>query len=73
MLINVLVKSRMREDKVDVDSVNNLYLVYTRKSPIKGQANDALIKIIAKHFGVPQSRVVIKSGFKSKRKTIEIT
>jgi len=40
--------------------------------PEKGKANLELIKKLAKHFSVPSSKVRIVSGFKSKRKIIEI-
>lgn len=40
--------------------------------PEKGRANKALIKLLAEYFKVSQSQVVIKSGEKSREKTVEI-
>lgn len=46
--------------------------VYLREKPIDGAANTALIKILADHFRVAKSCVVIKSGATSRHKLIEI-
>ena len=39
---------------------------------IKGEANEEIIKKLAKHFGVSTTLVQIKSGHKSREKIIEI-
>ncbi|MBQ8984559.1 DUF167 domain-containing protein, partial [Candidatus Saccharibacteria bacterium] len=36
------------------------------------EANTAVIKLLSQYFDVPKTRIVIKSGAKSKHKTIEI-
>lgn len=46
--------------------------VYLREKPVDGAANTALIKILATHFRVAKSCVVIKSGATSRHKLIEI-
>lgn len=46
--------------------------VYLREKPVDGAANIALIKILAEHFHVAKSCVVIKSGVSSRHKLIEI-
>lgn len=40
--------------------------------PIAGKANAALLKFMAKQFGVPLSRVMLKNGEKSRHKVIVI-
>ena len=40
--------------------------------PVEGKANEACIKFLSKLLGVSKSSVVIKSGQKSKYKTIEV-
>lgn len=40
--------------------------------PVKGEANIAIIKKIAKHFGIAKSNVRIVSGEKSRDKIVEI-
>ena len=40
--------------------------------PIDGQANDAVIRLVAEHFGVRRAQVRIKSGASSRSKRVEI-
>ena len=40
--------------------------------PVKGEANLAIIKKIAKHFGISKSNVKIISGEKSRDKVVEV-
>ena len=42
------------------------------ESPVDGQANRALIKLLADRLGVPISAVRIASGLKSRNKVVEI-
>ena len=42
-------------------------------APEKGKANKAVVKLIAKHLGVPISAVAIISGHTGHNKTVEIT
>ena len=42
------------------------------ESPVDGQANRALIKLLAGRLGVPISAVRIVSGLKSRNKVVEI-
>ncbi len=46
--------------------------VRVRESPVDGQANRALIKLLADRLGIPRSSVRIASGLKSKYKVVEI-
>jgi len=43
-----------------------------KSKPIKGEANEEIIKKLAKHFGVSTTLVQIKSGHKSREKIIEV-
>ena len=40
--------------------------------PIDGRANDAVIRLVAVHFGVRRAQVRIKSGASSHSKRVEI-
>lgn len=64
------VKVRFHEDFVRVDG--NRILVGLTSKPERGRANTELIRKLAKHFGVPSSKVRILAGFKSKNKVVEI-
>ena len=48
------------------------FVVKVKESPKEGKANQAVIKLLAQHFGIPQSQVKILSGFKGKNKIVEI-
>ncbi|MBQ6460902.1 DUF167 domain-containing protein [Candidatus Saccharibacteria bacterium] len=45
--------------------------VYLRAKPHDGEANEALIKLLAKNFKVPKTSINITRGTKSRNKTIE--
>ncbi len=47
--------------------------VYVTAVPEGGKANEAMIRLLAKHFGVAVSRVRLVRGHTSRQKTIEIT
>jgi uncharacterized protein (TIGR00251 family) len=40
--------------------------------PVEGEANDALMRFIAKHLGVPRSAVELRQGARSRDKTLHI-
>ena len=40
--------------------------------PTEGKANAELVQLVARHFGVPKSRVSLRSGHSGRRKQIEI-
>lgn len=46
--------------------------VYLREKPVDGAANTALVKLLAKHFDVAKSCVIIRSGASSRHKIVEI-
>lgn len=41
-------------------------------APIEGKANAALVRFLAKHFGIPVCQVILKQGDKSRHKVILI-
>lgn len=45
--------------------------VYLRAKPHDGEANAALVKLLAKHFKVPKTTIKILRGAKSRTKLIE--
>jgi uncharacterized protein (TIGR00251 family) len=46
--------------------------VFVREHAVGGAANKAVIELLAKHFGVPKSKVEIESGFASRHKRVQI-
>ena len=62
-----------RIDGWDVDAEGRPVLkVRVRARPIEGEANEALVKLIAKALGVPKSTVAIQRGGQSRTKILLI-
>lgn len=70
MIYTVRVKSGSSHEKVLVDEVG--LTVYVKARPIDGKANDAVVKLLSKHFGVAKSQVLILRGLTSKVKHVQI-
>jgi len=71
MRIFVKAKPRAKIEKVNrIDQRN--FEVFVKQPPINGQANQAIIKILAEYFKVSPSAIKIVSGHASKQKIIEI-
>lgn len=68
----VKVQTNSKQDSVEELSATNLK-VKTKAPAFEGRANEQVIKLIAKHFGVSRSSVRIIHGKKSKTKLIEVT
>lgn len=49
-----------------------VYKVWVTESPVDGNANDAIIRLIASHFSTRPYNVRIVSGHTSKQKVVEI-
>ena len=65
--------SANRIDGWDVDAEGRPVLkVRVRARPVEGEANAALVKLIAKALCVPKSAVVLQRGGQSRTKTLEI-
>ena len=61
MKIQVKVKPNSKVEEVSQE--RDSLIVKVKKPPKEGRANQTVIKVLAKHFGVPQSQVKILSGF----------
>ena len=48
------------------------WLAQVNAAPVDGQANAALIALVAKHFGVQRSQVRIKTGSSGRLKRVQI-
>lgn len=55
-----------------VKGEDGTYAVYTKARAVDGRANAAAVKLIAKYFGVPQSRVTLVRGATSRHKVFEV-
>jgi uncharacterized protein (TIGR00251 family) len=70
MKIQVRVKPNSRTEEVSRES--DSFTVKVKEPPKEGKANEAVIRLLAEHFGVPRSQVRILSGFQSKNKVVEV-
>jgi uncharacterized protein len=70
--IQVNVKPNSRQETVE-DKGQGEYLVRVNAPPSDGRANERLIELLAGHFGVPKSRVVILRGQSGRKKLVEIS
>ena len=71
MKIFVRVKPRASVSKVK--KIGDTHFEVWVKAPAeKGKANKALIKALSKHFNISPSSISILSGFKSRKKVVEI-
>lgn len=71
MRITVYVKPNSKKGPL-VEEVPDGFIVYVREVAAEGKANEAVIKAIAKHYGIPKTRVRVVRGETSRHKTIEI-
>ncbi len=72
MKISVHLKPNSRHREEVVVGSDGTYVIYTKAPAIEGRANAAATKLLAKHFGVAQSRVKLVRGATSKHKVFNI-
>jgi uncharacterized protein len=46
--------------------------IYVQERAVEGKANEAVVKLLAKHLGVPRSRIELVSGATSRLKRFRI-
>ena len=56
---------------VETDNDGSL-TVFLQQRAVDGAANDGLIEVLAKHYGVSKSRITIEAGFTSRIKRIDV-
>ena len=71
MKIFIKVRPNSKEESVKKLSNTN-FEICVKEPPVKGRANAAIVKILARHFGVPISSVNIIIGHTSRQKIVEI-
>ena len=68
--ISVIVKPGSKVDAVE--QAEDGLVVRTKARAVDGKANEAVIKLLAKHFDVPKTAIRIKTGIVSRTKIVEI-
>ena len=71
MKISVFVKPNSKKGDL-VEAAPEGLIVFLRAKAVDGAANQALIKVLAGHFGVAKNCVTIVAGQRSRHKIVEV-
>lgn len=71
MKISVKVKAKAKEERLEKPG-EGVFAVWVKEPAQKGKANLAVVRVVAKHFKVPQDKVRIVSGLSSRQKVVII-
>ena len=71
MKISVKVKPNAKQEKIEKTGERD-FLVWVKEKPQEGKANQAVIRVLAKYFGVPKSEVILLKGQTSREKAFEV-
>jgi uncharacterized protein len=69
--IQVKVRPNARQSSLE-SREDGIWLARLKAPPIDGKANQELIALVARHFGVRKARVRIKAGASGRSKLVEI-
>lgn len=72
MKVTVAVKPGSKKGPLIETDENGGLVIYVRERAIDGAANEAVIKLLAEHFGIAKSNVTLISGGKSKAKLFHV-
>lgn len=71
--MRVSVKAKAHAKRTSVKQTGkDRFEISVREAPEHGKANDAVIRALAKHLGIAQSRIRLVSGTAGKRKVFEL-
>ena len=71
--MKIFVKTRPNSKNESVKKLSESnFEICVKEPPVKGLANAAIVKALARYFGVPPSAVKITSGHTSRQKIVEI-
>jgi uncharacterized protein (TIGR00251 family) len=70
LTVDVSVKPGGSRDKVEWDGT--VLTVRTRAKPVEGQANAAVVALLADALDLPKSRVTLEKGEKSRQKRVAL-
>jgi hypothetical protein len=72
-MISVRVKPGSRKGPLVETGADGELTVYVPERAVEGKANDAVIRLLAEHLGVPRSRVTLVSGATARIKRFRVT
>ena len=68
--INVRVKPNSKKEEIIPEEGG--FVVRVKEPPVEGKANRAVIRVLAKHLGIPETQLRISRGLTSRNKVIQI-
>ena len=71
MKYTITVKPGTSQEKI-IEKTPGELTIYLRAKAHDGEANEALIKFLSKHFKIPKTSIKIVRGHKSHQKIIEL-
>lgn len=71
MKIAIIVKPNSGKSEIEKLADESL-VIRLKSAPVDGKANEELVRLLSKHFHVPQKSIVIKQGSSGKKKLIEV-
>lgn len=71
-IIRIKVKPNSKKGPLVENTEEGFFIVYVREKTIDGEANQAVIKLLAKYFNTNQSSIKIVKGERGKDKVIEL-
>ncbi len=72
MRVFATVKTRPRAEHVEAIDATH-FIVSVKAPPIEGKANAAVVRLLARHLGVSQDALTLRSGATGKQKVFECT
>lgn len=70
--LTVHVKPGSKKGPLVEQGENGELTIFVRERAVDGAANDAVVVLLAKHFGVAKSRIEIVRGHTSRHKFVQI-
>lgn len=72
-MTKILVKVKPNARTSEIEQLSDgSWQARLKSPPAEGKANAELLQLVAKHFGVPKSRVTLKSGQSGRTKFVQI-
>ena len=72
MILTVHVKPNAREAKIESVLDESTLKISVKAPATEGKANKAVIELLSKFFGLPQSQIAIKRGLQTRMKHVEL-
>ena len=72
MRVTVQVKPGSKKGPLVEAGADGSLTVFLRERAVDGAANEGLIGVLAKHFEVSKSEIIIESGFTSRIKRVRV-